>query len=167
MKQFVINIPNPIQGKGAKGFNRKPKRGQPTFSTFICYAENDKRARELTASHFGLRKIPDGTRLTEVASDPRMKKELFIDMSASTPEESVATQEALPVIQTYEVVAKQRISFVETLTIVVEATSEEEAANTLRKYQAGEIPANAISIGDVNRSDVDIENEQVYINAIA
>ncbi len=166
MKQYVINIPNLVQGKGAKGFNRKPKRGQPTFSTFICYAENDKRARELTANHFGLRKIPDGTKLTEVASDPRMKKELFIDMSASTPVESVAIQETLPLTQTYEIVAKQRISFVETLTIVVEATSEEEAAKTLRMYQAGEIPANAISIGDVSRSDVDIENEQVFINAI-
>lgn len=167
MKQFVINIPNPIQGKGAKGFNRKPKRGQPTFSTFICYAENDKRARELTAGHFGLRKIPDGTRLTEVASDPRMKKEMFIDMSAATAVESVATQEVLPIVQTYEIVAKQRISFVETMTMVVEATSEEEAAKTLRKYQSGEIPANAVSITDATRSDVDIENEQVFINAIA
>jgi len=167
MKQYVINIPNPIQGKGARGFNRKPKRGEPTFSTFICYAENDKRARELTAGHFGMRKVPDGTTLTQVASDPRMKRELFIDMYAATPIESIATQEVLPLIHTYEVVAKQRISFVESLTMVVEATSEEEAAKTLRSYQAGEIPANAVSISDVSRSDVDIDNEEISILEIA
>lgn len=136
MKQFVITIPNPVRGKGARGFNRKPKRGEPTFSIFHCYAQSEKRARELTAKYFDMRKVPDGTKFVEIVSDPRVKKESFVDMRAN--EQPIATTQTLllqaPTPKKFELVVTNRAVQQDTHVYEIEATTEDEAREIYNQY---------------------------------
>jgi uncharacterized protein with PIN domain len=141
MKQFVITIPNPVRGKGARGFDRKPKRGEPTFSIFHCYAQSEKRARELTAGYFSMRKVPDGTKFVEIVSDPRVKQESFADMRLMAAPIVIPMQEEAPARKKFELVVVQRAVQQDTAVYEVEATTEEEAR---------ELYANFISTGEMN-----------------
>lgn len=126
MKQFVITIPNPIRGKGARGFDRRPKRGEPTFSIFHCYAKNEKRARELTARYLEMLRVPDGTRLVEIVNDPRVKREKFIDLQAmAAPTTAMAV--AAPQTKTFELVNTSRSVQQDTHVYEIDAATEEEA----------------------------------------
>jgi len=112
MKQFVITIPNPIRGKGAKGFDRRPQEGEPTFSVFHCYADNEKRAREITASSLDMRKVPDGTKLVEIASDPRVNSESFTSVIFQGEEKKEPMQHPVPAssIKRYEVTSDNHLA---------------------------------------------------------
>lgn len=134
MKQFVITIPNPVRGKGARGFDRKPKRGEPTFSIFHCYARSEKRARELTARHFDMRKVPDGTRFVEIVSDPRIVNESFVDMRTSMPVHPLIIESAPVENKRFEVTVVNRAVQQDTHVYEIQAATEEEALEKYKHY---------------------------------
>lgn len=134
MKQFVITIPNPIRGKGARGFDRRPKRGEPTFSIFHCYAKNEKRARELTARYLEMLRVPDGTKLVEIVNDPRVKREKFIDLQAATQATTSAVVVAEPKVKTFELVNTSRSVQQDTHVYEIDATTEEEAREIYNNF---------------------------------
>jgi hypothetical protein len=123
MKQFVITIPNPIQGKGAKGFDRQPKEGEATFSIFHCYADSEKRAREITANIFDMLKVPDGTKLIEIDPDPRVNSEMFTTVISEKSKEQAAAN----VIRTYEVVSETEHTYINRMVFNVYAHNAQEA----------------------------------------
>jgi hypothetical protein len=131
MKQFVITIPNPIRGKGAKGFDRRPQEGEPTFSVFHCYADNEKRAREITASSLDMRKVPDGTKLVEIAYDPRVKNESFTSVIFQGEEKKEPMQHPVPAssIKRYEVTSDTEIRYTMRRVYNVYAQSAQEAVD--------------------------------------
>ena len=134
MKQFVITIPNPIRGKGARGFDRRPKRGEATFSIFHCYAKTEKRAREITAKYLEMRKVPDGTRLVEIVNDPRVKREKFIDLQAAAAPTTTAVAIAAPKVKTFELVNTSRSVQQDTHVYEIDAVTEEEAREIYNNF---------------------------------
>lgn len=128
MKQFVITIPNPVQGKGARGFDRQPKEGEPTFSIFHCYADSEKRAREITANIFDMHKVPDGTKLVEIDPDPRVNSEMFTTVISEKSRE----QQSANVIKTYEVLCETQHTYINRAVFNVYAHNAQEAIDVAK-----------------------------------
>ena len=163
MKQFVITIPNPVRGKGARGFDRKPKRGEPTFSIFHCFAQSEKRARELTAGYFSMRKVPDGTKFVEIVSDPRVKQESFVDMRLMSAPIALPVVGEAPALKKFELVVVQRAVQQDTAVYEIEAATEEEAREVYTMFTStGNITDN-ISLTDTYSYYCDHETPQISV----
>jgi hypothetical protein len=165
MKQFVITIPNPVRGKGARGFDRKPKRGEPTFSIFHCYAQSEKRARELTAQYFDMRKVPDGTKFVEIVQDPRVKQESFADMRMMAAPIAIPMQEEAPAKKKFELVVVQRAVQQDTAVYEIEAATEEEAREVYANFVSAGTTDN-ILLTDTYSYYCDHETPQVSVSEL-
>lgn len=81
MKQFIVTIPNPMTGNGARGLNRVAPAGEPSVSTFVVFAPDDTGALRIMRSAIDVRALPDGTRLSFVADEPRVTSLQVVNLS--------------------------------------------------------------------------------------
>lgn len=88
MKQFIISIPNPFTGEGSRGVkNRVAPQGEPSVTTLMAYAESEASARQLVRAEFATRYVPDGTEVLYVTDEPRIKREILLNISDTFKDE--------------------------------------------------------------------------------
>lgn len=85
MKHFIVTIPNPIKGSGARGLDRTLSDGMPAYSIYLCTAGNERRGREMISEHLMMRNTPDGATFNEVVDDRNVRTETLYDMSLDNP----------------------------------------------------------------------------------
>jgi hypothetical protein len=81
MKQFIVTIPNPMTGNGARGLNRVAPAGEPSVSTFAVYAPDESLGLRLMRQALDVRSLPDGTRCALVADEPRVTTLQVVNLS--------------------------------------------------------------------------------------
>lgn len=88
MKQFIVTVPNPYKGEGSRGVaSRIAPQGEPSVTTLMAYAESEASARQLVRVEFATRYVPDGTEVMYVTDEPRIKREILLNISDTFKDE--------------------------------------------------------------------------------
>jgi len=88
MKQFIVTVPNPYKGEGSRGVSsRIAPQGKPSVTTLMAYAESEASARQLVRVEFATRYVPDGTEVLYVTDEPRIKREILLNISDTFKDE--------------------------------------------------------------------------------